>query len=156
MRFRIGIIVFSAIATMLVPGPFYDEMRSWKSDFFIPIGLLAGFSLLLIPFMLLFVVGIQYINPISDSHWTQPTHDANPFYWGNPLFFFHFGAFLILGGGCGLVVSALWQGWPALAHGIYSLLAVPMWLLGIRFCIWCYGAKFKTPTAAVDLPVPSS
>lgn len=137
-----GIIIFSVLAVFLIPTALYDDMRSIPSNFILPLLLFAAICLISIPIMLLFVIGIQYINPLSDKYWSKPTHDANPFCFGNPLFFFHFGAYQMLAVGVGSFISALWHGWPALLHGIFLLLGSLMFLVGIHACVHCYHKKF--------------
>ncbi|MEM1108600.1 MAG: hypothetical protein AAGH99_07920 [Planctomycetota bacterium] len=154
-RLRMVISVFVIGMTMLIPGQPFEDLRSLPTEIHLFVAIFLIASLILIPLMLLFVIGIQAINPLNDSQWLKPTHDANPLYLRNPLFFFHFAAYLIFAAGGSLLVSSLWRGWPALAHGVYLLLAAPMILLGIRICIRVFRHKLPTPGQEVSpLPAP--
>lgn len=146
-RLRIAIIAATAATVLLVPAEPYVEMRTLPSEMILLLAVFAVASLVTIPFLLLVVVGFQAINPFSDQEWSTPSHDANPFYLRNPLFFFHFAAYVTLATGASLVLSSIWRGWFALAHGVLMLLAAPMTLAGVHLCIRVFRHKVpESPT----------
>jgi len=56
---------------------------------------------------MLFVVGIQAVNPRSASVWRYPSWSINPFLLKEPLQFFHFGGYYFLALGVGVLVRHL-------------------------------------------------
>jgi hypothetical protein len=96
---------------------------------------------LVIPFMLLFIIGLQAANPLSDKVWTPPDHRSNPFRFSNPLFFFHFAAFCVGAAGIGALVSVIWNGLIVLLYGGQLILAAVMLLVGVRWCMRVFSHK---------------
>ena len=69
-------------------------------------------SLLLVAFGfgvlgMLFVVGIQRINPRSAAQWRYPSWAINPFLFSEPLQFFHVASFFFISGGAGACLRKL-------------------------------------------------
>lgn len=56
---------------------------------------------------MLFVIGIQRINPRSAPTWRYPSWSINPFSLREPLQFFHLGGFFMLASGVGLQLRML-------------------------------------------------
>ena len=82
------IIVASAVGTFFVPlGPQASPPMGWGA-------LLA--ILTLCPLGLLFVFGLQVINPRSAKLWLRPSWQLNPFNFRQPLQFFHLAAYACL------------------------------------------------------------
>lgn len=127
------------------PGTF-QELPSFSTGTFVVFGLHAILLTLFLPLGLLFVIGIQSVNPFSDDVWTRPTHHSNPLHLGNPLLFFHFFAFFVGASGLGVVVSSLWNGLPAALHGILGLWGSSMILVGIRLCMRVFQHKLNVET----------
>lgn len=151
LKIRIGLIAFGFVSALFVPRARFEELRSFPSWVLAVVAGFAVVSLALIPVMLLFVIGIQTINPFSDKEWTPPTHHSSPFRLGNPLLFFHFGAFFIGAGGLGLLVSSLWNGLFAAAHGLLVVLGSLMLLVGVRVCMRVF--KHKMAAGSPDQPL---
>lgn len=147
LRIRITILCLGFAASLFVPVAQFDQLSRLPAPMMISFGAFAVVCFALIPFMLLFVIGIQVANPMSDDKWTIPTHKSNPFQLGNPLPFFHFGAYLNAACGLGLMVASLWQGVLALAYGVLTLAAAFMFLVGIQLCIRVYAQKITKDDA---------
>lgn len=92
-------------------------------------------AVLLSPFMMMFAIGFQIVNPFTDETWNIPTADCNPLRLGNPLRFGHFASQLCIAQGVGLLLVSLWAGWPHnLSRGIYLAVAgVTTGLVGFGF-----------------------
>jgi hypothetical protein len=131
-RIRLAIIAVAAVLALVVPTDQYNELRRFPTEGLILLAAFGAVILLFIPLGLLFVIGIQSVNPYSDAMWSKPTHDANPFRLRNPLLFFHFAAYVTLAVGVSLVLSSIWRGWFALAHGLLMLLGALMILAGVK------------------------
>ena len=105
------------------------------------IGAMMLLAILVIPLMLQAIIAIQYVNPFSDKTWTRPTHESNPFHFGNPLLFFHFGAYLGGAGSMGTLLSAIWNGLPALLGGLAGILGAFSVLLGVHLAMRLFRSK---------------
>lgn len=146
-RIRIALIV-AAFATTLfarlfVPFEQIEEMKLFSPFQFVVMGVVALIGVLLMPLMVLFVVGIQAVNPASDPKWALPTHQSNPFRLSNPLLGFHFAAFVFLACGIALIFSSLWNGWFAIAEGVFTIVGAIMMLIGIRLCVRVFKHKIR-------------
>jgi len=148
---RIGLCAFGFFVAMLIPVEQFDELRSISNWMPAILCVFAIISLILIPPMLLFVIGIQAINPFSDDKWTPPTHRSNPLRLGNPLLFFHFGAFFLGATGLGFLASSPWKGLMVAARGMFVVLGSIMMLVGIRLCMRAFKDKMtQTPSNQSD------
>jgi hypothetical protein len=98
------------------------------------------------PLMIVWVVGIQIINPWSDPHWQLPTSDSNPLRLGNPLPFVHFASQLGVAIGAGYLLASMWCGWKTFLLGLTCLLVGGGWFLGLRWCIRLAGDKIVPPS----------
>jgi hypothetical protein len=94
--------------------------------------------------MILFVVGLQAVNPWSASVWRRPSWCLNPFQAKEPLQFFHLGAFHFMAGGVVGLAAALFRG-PAGVPLAVSLIAIGcgIWL-GVRLCMVVFRRKMQT------------
>lgn len=97
-------------------------------------------------FGMLFVVGIQRINPRSAPIWRYPSWFINPFLLSEPLQFFHLGGYFFLVIGAGSVLRQLFLGqdlglsilfMPAFGAGILS---------GVYACTFVYRGKMQRLT----------
>jgi hypothetical protein len=88
---RVVIVVLSFVTVLFSsPKSVNAPLLDWEA-------LLA--SIFIIPIGLLFVIGIQRINPHSAPVWRYPSWSINPFTMKEPLQFFHFVGFVFLAGG---------------------------------------------------------
>ncbi len=88
---RIGLIVFVAVSSLFTPlEPQAKPPIGWAE---------LGAIFIFIPLGLLFVIGIQAVNPLSAKVWRKPDWNLNPFNLRDPVQFFYFGAFLMLAQG---------------------------------------------------------
>jgi hypothetical protein len=90
---------------------------------------------------MVFVVGLQAVNPHSAAIWTKPDWHVNPFSLKQPLQFFHLvGFFFIVTGAAAAVVALLRH-----LAGMEPLLPIALGagtLLGVRCCMVLYRRKF--------------
>lgn len=88
---RVALVLFAAVASFFVPlEPQAQPPISW-------LALAAIF--VFCPVGLLFVLGIQVVNPWSAKIWRRPSWMLNPFNFREPLQFFHLGAYVCLAQG---------------------------------------------------------
>ena len=93
---------------------------------------------------LLFVVGMQRINPLSAKLWRYPKWSINPFQMREPLQFFHFGGYFMLASGAGIALNRIFWG-PALhASDCLPLVFGFGILCGVRACTIIYQNKMVT------------
>jgi hypothetical protein len=92
---------------------------------------------------LLFVVGIQRLNPRSAPIWRYPSWSINPFLAREPLQFFHLGGFYFLASGAGIILRKLFLNQDL----DISLLFFPAFgagtLCGIYVCTYVYKSKME-------------
>lgn len=90
---------------------------------------------------LLFVVGMQRINPLSAKLWRYPKWSINPFQMREPLQFFHFGGYFMLASGAGTVLHEIFFG-PAFQTSDCLPIVFGLGILcGVRACIVVYQNK---------------
>jgi hypothetical protein len=92
-------------------------------------------------FGMLFVVGIQRINPRTAKRWRYPSWSANPFQLREPLQFFHMGGSFFLASGVGVFLSQVLAGKPITASSLMFLAIGAGVLCGVRACTWVYRGK---------------
>jgi len=111
----------------------------------------CGIAVVLSPFMILWVIGIQILNPMSDPQWELPSSDGNPLRLGNPLNFAHFAAQLGLTSGVGYLLASSWCGFHTFVLAVTCVLVGLGWFLGLRWSIRIAGNKI---TPASSRPTP--
>lgn len=90
---------------------------------------------------LLFVVGMQRINPLSAKLWRFPKWSINPFQMREPLQFFHFAGYFMLASGAGTALHHFFSG-PALQNSDCLPLVFGLGILGgVRACTVVYQDK---------------
>lgn len=147
LRIRIVLIGVVFVASLFPP---LDDLQTWRD---LPQGMfpvMLVFILLglaLIPFGVVFVIAIQAVSPWSDAVWTRPTHRSNPLHLGNPLLFFHFGAYLVLAAAAGTMIAGIRHGWLVFAQGLLTLAAAAMIRLGVALCMRIFKTKFEPAPA---------
>jgi hypothetical protein len=90
---------------------------------------------------LLFVVGMQRINPLSAKLWRYPNWSINPFQLREPLQFFHFGGYFMLASGAGTTLHQFFFG-----RALYTSDCLPIVfglgiLCGVRACTVVYQSR---------------
>lgn len=88
-----------------------------------------------------FIIGIQRINPWSAKVWRYPTWSANPFQPREPLQFFHFGGYFMLGAGTGSLLNQLAMGLPLHTSNSTLVIFGAGLLIGVQICTWLYKSK---------------
>ena len=112
-------------ASLISHGPQSVPAVTWST-------LLA--ALLLTPVGLLFVIGIQAVNPRSAPRWRYPSWSVNPFTMKEPLLFFHFAAYVSIAGGVGSIAYVLIHDVPT-SPGAFLEIVIGIGLLaGVRLC----------------------
>ncbi len=93
---------------------------------------------------LLFVIGLQALNPRSAPVWNVPSWQANPFQLSQPLQFFHLGGYFALSVGIGSILKSLISGWT-LQPGTFMWVVFGIGLLaGVQLCVMVFRRKIKT------------
>lgn len=109
-----------------------------------PDGVSAGILLGIFAFGILgmlFVVGIQRVNPRTASTWRYPSWAINPFLLREPLQFFHLGGFFMLAAGAGNLLRILFVE-QASWFSALTLLAFGAGILGgVYACTVVYRGK---------------
>lgn len=95
-------------------------------------------------FGILFVVGIQRINPLSAPTWRYPRWSVNPFLLREPLQFFHLAGFFFLAAGAGTLLRQFILG-PQVELSVFF---VPVFgsgiLCGVYACTIVYRGKMSS------------
>ena len=111
------------------------------------------------PFALLFVIGIQVINPLQDKKWTIPDLDSNFLKLSDPLHFFHAVAHIISATGLGTMIGSLFDDFSNFIVGLAMLSGSLSTLLGVKLCTIVFSVKFQeaktSATAVAKEPVRS-
>ena len=148
---RIGLLVaffaLGIIFGIIFP---YDEFRIDDLAAAVPGGLpvlvigMCIFAILFYPLGLIFVIGIQAVNPLSAPRWAKPSWRSNFLNLRDMLHFFHFGAFVVLAGAAGSALGSL------AVQGRLDFLLVAMQamaglgtLAGVRLCMRVYRFKYQ-------------
>ena len=121
------VIVILSFAIALFPSPKTASVPplDWEA-------LLA--ALLVIPIGLLFVVGIQRVNPRSAPVWRYPDWSLNPFTMKEPLQFFHFASYVFLAGGVGHVIRVAVSSNQATLDDLFGAAIGVGLLIGVKLC----------------------
>ena len=143
---RLVLMAFAFVSLLAIPsgqftpGQFTElaEMPSWRVWVS---GAMMIIFIFTMPMILQVIFAIQYVNPLSDKTWTRPTHESNPFHLGNPLLFFHFVAYVFGAGSMGTLLSAIWNGLPALLGGLAGILGAFSVLLGVHLAMRLFRSK---------------
>ena len=93
---------------------------------------------------MVFILGLQAINPRSAMVWAKPDWHANPFSLKQPLQFFHMSAYYLITAGVGASVLTYIKHLTGLEPLLPIVLGVGV-LVGLRFCTLLYRRKFSEP-----------
>jgi len=120
-------------ANSFVPGP----QSPFAGGSFVLLLMFFAFGVI----AMVFVVGLQAVNPHSATVWAKPGWHVNPFSLKQPLQFFHLVGFFFIVTGLAAAVVAL------LRHlaGLEPLLPIALGggiLLGVRCCVVLFRRKF--------------
>lgn len=117
--------------------------------------LLAGIFVFAIVGML-FVVGIQRINPRSAPVWRYPNWSISPFLLREPLQFFHLGGFLFIAGGFGSALRLLVLGQAITVSALFLPTFGAGTLAGVYVCTVMYRSKMERAQPTVQRDGPAS
>jgi hypothetical protein len=135
------------VIAVFFAGGLFGGSRGMNTGY--PLAYLAGAVFLFGVIGMLFVIGIQAVNPRSDAVWERPNWISNPFKGGQPLQFFYFGGYFILAGGIGgLLRSAFVSGTPIVEPVVLTCWGAGM-LLGVWVCTQVF--RFKMPQPNISL-----
>ncbi len=138
-KIRMGLTGLTFVSGLALPSQEAD-IPQWPVVFSVVACLLIS---LFAVFGVLFVIGFQAFSPLSDKVWKRPTHRTNPFRLGNPLPFFHFGAFYSGAGGLGMLISTLWKGTDAAMIGAFITLNSACVLVGVHLAMRVFEHKLR-------------
>jgi hypothetical protein len=152
LRIRLAMYAFALLVAVATPffvqPPLFAELR----DLPLPVLVVIFVSLVVLvaalPLMVVIVIGVQSANPWSDKQWTRPTLRTNPFGMGNPLNFLLDGAVLVGIGGCGFILSSLWNGPIFAAAGLLQVFGAAMLFAGLQLCMRVF--KHKVSSQVVE------
>lgn len=110
-----------------------------------------SFLLLIIfgtPSAVLFVVGLQALNPRSATVWRPMSWSINPFLFKEPLQFFHAGAFHFMAGGLMACLPVLWGSRTIPAQGVFILVIGVMTWASLYLCTRVFRRKMESPAGS--------
>ena len=129
------IIVTSAIGAFFVPlGPQATPPMGWGS-------LLA--ILVFCPVGLVFILGIQIINPRSAKIWLRPSWQLNPFNFQQPLQFFHLGVYVCLAQAFVVLARLAVSQVSFYVEALVPLAMAAGIFIGLQFVVFVFGAKIE-------------
>ena len=135
---RLGLILFVALSSFFVPlGPQAKPQIDW--------GALA-LIFLLIPVALVFMIGIQAINPMSAKVWRKPNWNLNPINFKDPVQFFHLGAYVMLAQGIVTLCRILFAKVPFYPEALLPAAMGVGMLLGIQIVMLTFRKKYSEHT----------
>lgn len=130
---RVALVLFTAVATFFVPlGPQAKPPISWPALAAIFVSCSLG---------LLFVFGIQAINPQSAKVWRRPSWALNPFNFQEPLQFFHLGAYVGLADGIVTFARVAYSSTPFYAEALVPLVIGLGILVGLQITMVVFRSK---------------
>jgi hypothetical protein len=134
-KVRLVLIAGSLVgAFFMPPEPTAVPPIHWD---FLPLALVS------FPFMLLFVIWVQYINPYSASVWRHPDWNVNPFNFSEPLQFFHMGAFIFIAQGVGFLIKLAITQTSIFPEALMGITLGISTLFGIKLCTLVFRKKMQ-------------
>jgi hypothetical protein len=135
VRFALVALSFlqGALLEMSLPHPEDVSVRSLL--------LVLGFGIL----GMIFVIGVQCLNPRSAPMWRYPSWHINPFLLREPLQFFHLGSFVMFSVVAGSVLRAVGQGQPLQLSVLLPLVFGAGILVGVYVCTFVFRGKMTPP-----------
>lgn len=95
---------------------------------------------------MLFVIGVQTINPRSATTWRAPSWNINPFLIKEPLQFFHFGGFYFLACGVGVLIRHALVSHNVAPNSFFLLALASGVLVGVWLCCLVFRRKMGYDT----------
>jgi hypothetical protein len=105
------------------------------------LGVLFGFGIV----ALLFVVGIQVLNPRSAPKWRYPSWSINPFLFAEPLQPFHLIGYGLLAQGAGTIINGAVRGLLSADGVLFTTLGAGV-ISGVHVCALVYRRKMTHGT----------
>jgi hypothetical protein len=105
-------------------------------------------------FGMLFVIGIQRVNPRSAPTWRYPSWYINPFLLREPLQFFHLGGFIMFAVVAGGALRAVVSGQPLRFSLLLPLVFGIGTLVGVYACTFVFRGKMELPNKPLQPIAP--
>lgn len=135
---RIALISFIAVSSLLTPlEPKVNLAINWST-----LGVIFVFSFLAI----LFVVGMQVVNPLSAKVWHKPDWNCNPFSLKDPIQFFHLAAYIMLVQGAVVLFRLLLSSIPFYLESLVPFVIGAGALIGIKLAMLFFRVKYAENT----------
>ena len=135
---RIALISFIAVSSLLTPlEPKVNLAINWST-----LGVIFVFSFLAI----LFVVGMQVVNPLSAKVWHKPDWNCNPFSLKDPIQFFHLAAYIMLVQGAVVLFRLLISSIPFYLESLVPFIIGAGALIGIKLAMLFFRVKYAENT----------
>lgn len=132
------IIVVGIIAT------FFTPLSSQAMPSIDPYALLMIF--IFCPVGLLFVLGIQVVNPMSAKYWRRPSWQLNPFNFSEPLQFFHLGTYVLFAQGIVLLLRIVTSSTPFYYEALVPLVMGAGIFIGLQLVMFIFKRKIQNDT----------
>jgi hypothetical protein len=133
---RIGLLIYGFIMGLFYPSQaaVNDSGVDWMASLMV---------IIIMPFGMLFVIGIQAFNPISATEWRKPSWEINPFLLKEPLQFFHLCAFFFIASGLSACLSVTFRSVEGAPLAVLILsCGVAAWL-GVQMSVQVFKKKKK-------------
>ncbi|MEI8645502.1 hypothetical protein P4S60_07790 [Pseudoalteromonas sp. Hal040] len=135
---RIALISIVAVSSLFSPlEPKVNLTINWSA-----LGVIFVFSFL----ALLFVVGMQVVNPLSAKVWHKPDWNRNPFSLKDPIQFFHLAAYIMFAQGAVVLFRLLFSNIPFYLESLVPLVIGAGVLIGIIIGMLLFKVKYAENT----------
>ncbi len=131
---RIALISCVAVSSLFTPlEPKVNLAINWST-----LGVIFVFSFL----ALLFVVGMQVVNPLSAKVWHKPYWNRNPFSLKDPIQFFHLAAYIMFAQGAVVLSRLLFSSITFYLESLVPLVIGGGVLIGIKLAMHLFKVKY--------------
>jgi len=100
------------------------------------------------PMGLLFIIGLQYLNPKSAPIWSRPSWRENPFNFRNPLQFFHLGAYVFVAQGIVTLLRVMASSVKIYPEVFVFIIIGLSTIVGLKLCVILFKGKFCASAGA--------
>jgi hypothetical protein len=132
--FRIALITCVAVLSLFTP----LEPKANPAINLSALGVIFVFTIL----ALLFVVGMQVVNPLSAKVWHKPDWNRNPFNLKDPIQFFHLAAYIMFAQGAVVLSRLLFSNIPFYLESLVPLVIGAGVLIGIKLAMHLFKVKY--------------
>lgn len=135
---RIALITCVAVSSLFTP----LEPKANPAINLSALGVIFVFTFL----ALLFVVGMQVVNPLSTKVWHKPDWNRNPFSLEDPIQFFHLAAYIMLVQGAVVLFRLLLSSIPFYLESLVPFVIGAGALIGIKLAMLLFRVKYAENT----------